>query len=350
MAVFRKGENWYIDYRFKGKRLREKVGPSKKQAHQALAARKGEIAQGRFNLERVEKTPLLDEFIAEYLEYSRAHKKSSRRDSISTAHLSAFFKEHGIERLGDITPWHMEKYKLARKERVSNRTVDIELACLSHMFTMALKWGMVRTNPMKDVSTFGAKKNRIRFLEAHEIDRLLDSCDELLKPIVTTALQSGMRMQELLGLRWEDVDLANRVITLNETKSGKAQHVLVNSVLKELLCEHKASERGDYVFGGEEGLSDQRVRRMFQRVVKRAGIRDFRFHDLRHTFASHLVMSGWDIITVKELMRHSNITMTMKYAHLSRDHKRRAIESIYSGRQMDTEERIEATTNYAIRK
>jgi integrase len=339
MGVYKKESNWFIDYRFKGKRIREKVGPSKRMAQQALAARKGEIAQDRFSLSSVHKTPTLSDFSKEYLEYSRANKKSSRRDAISLGHLLSFFKDHGIVYLGDVTGWHIEKYKAWRKSVVSAKTVKNEIGCLSHVFTMAIKWGKVQENPTKGVQRIKANNDRVRFLTKEEILRLLASCSEEIQPIVQTALNTGMRMGELLGLRWEDVDLANDVLTLHETKSGTVQHVLINSPLHELFARANKAAEGPFVFGGEKPLHEKWVRRRFYRALGQAGIKDFRFHDLRHTFASHLVMSGVDLLTVKELMRHSDVSMTMKYAHLSRDHKRRAIEVIYSGHYMDTIEK-----------
>ena len=136
-----------------------------------------------------------------------------------------------------------------------------------------------------------------------------------------------MRLREILDLRWVDVDLDNRIITLSETKGGELAQIPINSALVETFQELKRYGRVQWVFTrpGRRKIWD--VRKSFWAALDEAGIgRDFRFHDLRHTFGSHLAMAGVPILTIKELMRHKKIEMTLRYAHLSPSHKEKAVE------------------------
>lgn len=332
MGVFKKGKNWYIDYRYQGKRIRESVGPSKKLAEQALAARKGEIAQGRFDLKRAKPGRLFQEFAANYLEYSKTNKRSWERDQTSIKALSAHFDSF---RLNQITPWHIEKYKQARKKIVKESSVNRELACLKHMYTMAIKWGEAILNPVKEVKMFRERNQRMRFLSPEEEERLLEECNSHLYPIVLTALNTGMRRGEILGLRWNQVDFSRGLIIVENTKNDEIREIPMNATLTRALRDVKVKAAGEHVFSRHTGEITRSVRTAFNNAVRRAELNDLRFHDLRHTFASKLVMAGVDILTVKELLGHKTISMTMRYSHLTQEHKKKAVYAI-DGHYLDT--------------
>jgi integrase len=141
-------------------------------------------------------------------------------------------------------------------------------------------------------------------------------------PIVIAALNTGMRKGEALGLTWEQVDLKHGFILLDVTKSGERREIPINETLRDTLSGLPRHITGSYVFWqGKDGRRYGDVKKSFRSAVRRAGIKDFRFHDLRHTFASQLVMAGADITTVKELLGHKSLAMTMRYAHLAPSHK-----------------------------
>lgn len=149
------------------------------------------------------------------------------------------------------------------------------------------------------------------------------------KPIVITALHTGMRKGEILSLKWDNVDLKHGFILLDVTKNGERREIPINKTLETVFLDKSLIRRLDvpYVFyDPATGKPYQNVKRSFYTACRRAGIRDFHFHDLRHTFASHLVMSGVDITTVKELLGHKTLTMTLRYAHLAPSHKVRAVD------------------------
>jgi len=139
------------------------------------------------------------------------------------------------------------------------------------------------------------------------------------------ALNTGMRLGEILGLQWEAVDLDNGLILLTETKSGKRREIPTNQATREVLVGVPRHIRSPYVFCWPDGRRYTTIAHGFARAVKRAGLSDVVFHTLRHTFASRLVMAGVDLVTVKELLGHASLAMVLRYAHLSPGHRRRAV-------------------------
>lgn len=135
-----------------------------------------------------------------------------------------------------------------------------------------------------------------------------------------------MRKSEILNLKWIDIDFKRNLLYLIETKNGERRYVPINDTVKRTLIKVLKRPESPYVFCNESGKPYANVRTSFDTALKRAGIKDFRFHDLRHTFASHLIMLGIDLRTVQVLMGHKTIEMTLRYSHLSPDHKSRAVE------------------------
>jgi len=158
----------------------------------------------------------------------------------------------------------------------------------------------------------------------------LSNCSGYLRDIVLVALNTGMRKGEIFNLKWQDVDLDLRMIHVSDSKNYEARDIPMNDILYKTLkaLREKAEEGQEYVFVNPKTGRPYDLKRSFKTALKRAGIEDFTFHDLRHTFASHLVMNGVDLMTVKELLGHKDIKMTMRYSHLSPDHKRVAVKRI----------------------
>ena len=329
MAVFHKGRDWYIDYYVNGFRKRERIGPNKRLAETVPAKRKVEIAEGRF-LDVATRTRVrFEELAFQYLEFSKTNKRSWTRDYASMKHLKAAF---GGRYLSQITPLMIEQYKAKRKGEVAPATVNREVACFKHMFTKAVEWGDATENPAGKVKLLRENNQRLRYLTRSEMTRLVDAASAHLKPIVITALNTGMRKGEILKLKWEDVDFRQRVIIVKDTKNGQWREIPINGTLGGTLKGIRSL--GPYVFCTEQGKAFGNVRKSFHTALKVAGIEDFRFHDLRHTFGSQLVMAGVDLATVKELLGHKSLDMTMRYSHLSPWHKEQAVARLEN--QMDT--------------
>ncbi len=147
MAIYKRGKNWYIDFTFKGQRIRESIGPSRKGAEKVIAKKKAEIAENKFLDVRKEPDPVkFHEFAKEYLTWAKANKKPSSygRDLYT---MRIFDREFEAKNIQDITTWQVEKYKVKRKEQFKPATVNREMALLKHMFSKAVEWGKMKENP-----------------------------------------------------------------------------------------------------------------------------------------------------------------------------------------------------------
>jgi integrase len=328
MSLYQRGKSWYYDFQYRGGRYTGCIGPaSRTVAKEILAKKKAEAVEGRYELPSKKSSPRLDEFAMEYFAYYQANRKprSLQRHQTSYRALQSTF---GHQRLSDISPLAVERYKRHRKEEgVSGVTVNRELAFLKHLFGKAMEWGKVNENPVKKVRLYREDNARTRFLTDEEAS-LLACCGPQLKPLVVTALNTGFRASELLSLTWADVNFRRGGVTVRAgyAKNGEARSVPMNNTLTMLLKSGRLqAAEGERVFRNRHGQPYRSFRTAFERAVRQAGIQDFTFHDLRHTFASRLVMAGVDLPTVKELLGHKDITMTLRYAHLSSDHKQTAV-------------------------
>jgi len=329
MAIYQRGDNWYIDFTFKGQRVRESIGPSRKGAEKVIAKKKAEIAENKFLDVKKEPDPIkFHDFAKEYRTWAKTNKKPSTCNR-ELYIMRMFDKELEGKYIHEITSWQIEKWKSERRKTLEAASVNRELCVLKHMFTMAVKWKMVKESPVKDVKRFKGETKRVRYLMPGEIQKLLSNCDGLLrgylKPIVTIALHTGMRKGEIQSLTWPQVNLEQGIITLHDTKNHERRDIPMNETVKSTL---KGIERkSDLIFPSRTGtrIEDAQIHIAFHEALDRSGITDFRFHDLRHTFASNLVMNGAELNEVRELLGHKKMDMTLRYAHLSPKHKTRVI-------------------------
>ena len=332
MGVYLKGNTYYIDYYADGKRKRECIGPDKRLAETVLKKRKVEIAEGRYlDIKKNEKIKFED-FAQEFLTlHSKPNKKSWKSDFYNLKNIAPFFKG---KNLYEITIQDIEKFKVARSRGVKPATVNRDLATLKTMFNKAVEWGKIEENPAKKVKFLREPGGRLRYLEKEEIRQLLSNSPERIRPILILAIFTGMRRGEIMGLKWHDIDIQRGIIYLLDTKNGTKREVFMNDLVKKTLIRAPKHPDSPYIFCNKYGKPYHDIRKSFWTALKKSGILNFRFHDLRHTFASQLVMSGADINTVRELLGHKDIRMTLKYSHLSQDYKRQAVDTL--GRQMDT--------------
>lgn len=215
-----------------------------------------------------------------------------------------------------------------RGSRRSAGSVNRHLAVLSHAFSVAEKeWEWVRSNPVRKVSKLKEPRGRVRFLSEEERGRLLVACREskhrYLHTIVLLALSTGCRKDEILGLRWEDVDLRRQRVTLHDTKNGERRAVAVTGRALEVLGEHARLHRrvdSSLVFPRRDGKRGLNIRKPWEDVLTAAKIEDFRFHDLRHSCASYLAMNGASLPEIAEILGHKSYDMVKRYAHLTDSH------------------------------
>jgi integrase len=317
-----------------GKQVREYDSTwSKDDARSALAAR---------ILERDAPQPkappkALGEVIDEYLALKRAKaKRTVDEDAVKLGRFAAFVGR-GTP-VTEVTAQRIAQYDRDRSSTLSKRgaalspaTINRDLAAVRHLLRLAEEWGYVDRAPR--VRLAKESEGRLRFLSEDEAARLLAACaaskNRHLRAIVTVALNTGMRRGEVMGLTWERVDFARGVLLLDHTKSGRRREVPMNSAVYDALSSIDGGPKDEGpVFRKRGGATWGSIRTGFERACRDAKVHDFRFHDLRHTFASWLVMAGRNLKEVQELLGHRSFAMTLRYAHLSPDRLREAVTAL----------------------
>ena len=344
---------WVIDFTCNGKRIRRVVGHSKEEAKDVMASLRrklrSEAISEEYGLIRPKKKVRFDDFSTQFIElYSKQNKRSWKRDEYSLKPLLAFFKHRN---LSDITPDSIEKYKAKRREEVSLATVNRELACLKTLFTKAVEWDKTDSNPVKKVKLYKENNIKERILTLEEEKKLLDAAAPHLKDILTIALNTGMRRNEILGIKWKNINFAKGYIHIEDSKSGKSRKVPMNYTVFNMLKEMDKSR--EFIFFNRKTKSPiKNVKTAFRTACDDSEITNLRFHDLRHTAATRMIESGVDLVTVSKILGHSSIQMTMRYAHPTPENMRRAVEKLgeFSNkpvRKVDTPQKSVASNNYA---
>ncbi len=231
------------------------------------------------------------------------------------------------------------------KKPIAKATINRELAILKAMFNMAIRDGEADTNPVKAVKFFKEDNKKERILTSNEIQRLLAECNGHIRPIVLVALNTAMRLREILYLKWSNVDFKYNIIVVTQTKSNKNRNVPMNSLVFKTL--QGVQRKSEYIFcNPETGEPYHSIKTSFGKALKRAGLVDVRFHDLRHTAATMMVTGGTDLATVKEILGHASIEMTMRYAHPTTEGKMSAVNTIE--KQMEDLDKHHSSTEAII--
>jgi len=332
MATVRKrGKGYQIDYFDpNGKRIRKSF-KKKKDAEAELGKRVSLIAEGRYLDVKKDYTTTLEEILAKYDQNYKNQNSYRTAKRFFVESIREYFGESTL--LANIRYLNVETYRNHRKEKLtqhgtirSDASVNREMSCLRHIFRKAVEWEMIEQSPFDKGKSLMLKENnkRFRFLTEDEITQLLGKCPEYLHNIVECALNTGMRKSEILGLKWNQI--RNGFIYLHETKPKESRQIPVNDALEIMFKEIRKKQHliSEHVFTYQGNRVDS-VKTAFNATVKNAGIVDFRFHDLRHTFASQLIMKGGTLKDVQELLGHSTMTMTLRYAHLTQEHKKKAV-------------------------
>ena len=279
----------------------------------------------------------LQQLAEEYLAYKEQRGKRSLKEDtriLATRLLPAFGSELPARRLSAEV---IAQYERRRAGEVSAFTVANELTVLRHMLRLGKRWGYLEQTP--DVEMPKKPEGRLRYLEEGEITKLLEACATSRNPylgaIVSLAVNTGMRKGEILGLTWSRIDLSadyglSARVTLYKTKSGKPRGVPLNADAVAALqaVETKPERREGGTFKRSDGGEWGQIRTAFTSALERAGIKAFRFHDLRHTFASHYMMRGGSLYDLKEILGHADIKMTLRYAHHSPNHLRAGVQKL----------------------
>lgn len=297
--------------------------PSRSQAKLWAQKMEAEIRQGRYFLKQEDKERTFEEFIDRYIEKELPKRPESLNKQRSLLlwwkkQLGSYFLCHiSPSMLAELRDRLLEETTVRNKPR-SPSTVNRYLAALSQALTIAVKeWGWLKENPLLKISRLREGKARERYLEKEEIVHLLDTCKQSKSPylygMVVFALGTGARRGEILNLKWEEVDFSRSTATFHSTKNGETRTVPLGSSVLESLQQERQRRfvLSPYVFPCAD------IRTAWENVVEKAGLKKLRFHDLRHTAASHLAMNGASTLEIAAILGHKTLAMVKRYSHLS---------------------------------
>lgn len=334
----RKGKDGKVTYRARvrawGHTERTATFTRKTDAKDWAARTESDLKRGRYVPTSDEKRRTVADLIDKYIAETLPHKKRNKDHAKVAALLGWWRIQIGNFSLQSATPSLIAEYrdklqneKTPRGDRRSNGTVNRYLAALSHAFRVAVvEWGWLEDSPMRRVSRREESKGRVRFLSDDERGKLLEACkasqNPILYPLVVQALSTGARFGELINLRRRDVDLKRRVIILHETKNRERRVLPLAGHAFETMRELLAVPRidTDLVFPGTDPSKPASIKTAWQNALEKAEIEDFRFHDLRHSAASYLAMSGATLAEISEILGHKTLQMVKRYAHLTDSH------------------------------
>ena len=319
MGLYRRNKVWWMRFTYRGKQIRKSTTTSnRKLAEAILGTVLVKIQEGRYFEVSEERERTCSELLDRYAAEEIPKKANQRAYRGYLKNLRPFFVELI---LADTTPKLIVAYRKKRYDTgVKPATINRELSLLKHAFNLAMReWEWCTRNPVASISFDKENNKRDRWLRKEEEAKLLPACPPWLREIVVLALHTGMRMGEIRSLEWAEVDLFRKTVTVKHSKNGEQRTIPQNETVFALL---KAKMKGrslktHLVFhtGNHTMIDDHHLRRAFRAALKKAEIKGFTFHDLRHTFATRLVQAGIDLYRVKELLGHKSIITTQRYAH-----------------------------------
>lgn len=267
-----------------------------------------------------------------YLKYSKANKITYKKDETLVKYMLDYFGKD--KKVSEIKPIDIEKFKtyMTEVKKRSNATFNRYYSALSKMFNILIENDLILKNPCKKVKKLKEDNQKTRYLSKKEEKALFKELADHLKPIVICALQTGLRRSNILNMRWENIDLKLMFIEVlkQENKGHKKIQIPISPKLYQVFMDLVPKENGYVFINPETSEPYTDIHKGFDKAVERAGIKDFTFHDLRHTVGTRLMMKGMDVRTIQEMMAHSQISTTQRYMHVTPENKKKAIKILNS--------------------
>jgi integrase len=309
-------------FSYQGRQIRRSTDVTdRKVAEQIYYKVRGLMAAGMGCEQPQRQDKTVKDLLERYLRDHSAPNKAAlthRRDRSLAAHLLRAFGEVPLDQL---RPARLAEYKANRRAQgIAPKTLNDELMLLGHAYKLAMmEWEWVTDNPVLRIAKEKVRNLIERWLTPEEEQRLLAVSPRWLQELIVFALHTGMRRGEILKLEWSQVDLARRTLTILEQKNGARDTLPVNATAMAVLQARHAvrtkSTEAVFMNGAGHAREARNLLRAFYPAMRKAGITRFRFHDLRHTFATRLIQAGVDVYTVQKLGRWKTISMVLRYAH-----------------------------------
>ena len=360
---------YYAHFTNRGVRYRIKLeAQNRAQAKQMAADAEYKILSGNYDYLKKETKKTLREVADRYIEFAKSEKKSWDRDVISLNNILEM--EIDNKKLGDyyvdqIKVVHVQKYQIRRKRELDKKfekrgineqdrnyaTVNRELACLKHIFNIAIEWEIVQKNPVASkVIKFSKEIERERTLTDEEFRLLLTNSAGHLNLAIIIALNTGMRLGEILNLPWQNIDLTERKIYIIHTKNGENRDVPINDYLHSILINE--TKGNEYLIYNRNGKPIKSIKTAWNTLKNKLGINDLRFHDLRHTAATRMAKGKATESVIAKILGHKRRSITSRYINPMWDEMVEAVEILGSlCHEFDTnEEKHEMHENHNSNK
>ena len=326
MSLFKRGDVYWYEFRYKGRRYRESTKVANRAAAlQIEAAKRNDLVLGRGFVH----APGFEAFMREeFVPWSEVQNRPNthQRYKVSSKPLIRFF---GGSKVDQIDAGQIERFKMRRLKQCSAAGVNRDLAVLRYALNFAIRQGYLMRNPVKLVKFLREGPGMMRILSSEEEELFLQHAPQPLYDIAVIMLETGMRPKEVYALKRENVCLADRYIFVPEGKSRSARRTIPLTARALAVLERRVADtRRAYLFPHRSDPARHMVICRSHVELCRKLKLEFRLYDLRHTFGSRAAMAGVDLPTLKELMGHSTITMTMKYVHPTPEHKRGAMAKL----------------------
>jgi site-specific recombinase XerD len=323
---------WWICYWDAQGRKRREIAGTKSNAIDLYRKRKTEVLQGKKLPEKLRRaTVTFAEIAKETLAYSKAHKRTYNDDVQRMERMLGWFRYHSAD---SVTPQGIERHfeESIADEQWAPSTVNHYRSLLSLTYRLAIRDGKATSNPARATQHRREDNSRVRYLTPEEEIKLRTEMEARWVshiPELDLALHTGLRLSEMYGLDWQDVDLARCLILIRRGKNGDSRYARLNSVALKALDELR--KRGDgtgAVIRNLEGEPLAGPRYWFEKAINNAGIANFHWHDLRHTFASRLTMAGVGLRATQDALGHKSVAMTVRYSHLAPDFLLNVVEKL----------------------
>jgi integrase len=342
-SIYRKKNNniWYYCITYSGKKYQGSTKTTDKQSAKLIAeAKQTDIAREKNALPALKKTVV--NFPTAWEKYIKSlpnSKETIKNKIFAYAHFKSFYNKN----LPDITMQDIEHYQLQRKlelidlpknqkkreQDINFRWVNLEIATLRHFFNFCIKNGYIEKNPASGIKKLN-ELSRLKTLGDEDIQKLISGAtNKLTRDIITFLIYTGCRKGEALNLKWDDVDLKTGVIAIKGTKTKYDRYIPISEPLKAVLSGIEKNQDSLYVFN-RNGAKLTDFKRSFHTACRNAGLKDLRIHDLRHVFASKMVMGGTSLYITGELLGHRTTQMTKRYSHLVPETLKKAVNKVFN--------------------
>lgn len=348
MTVRKRGDVWYYDFQIKGVRYRGAVPEArlKSEAEQAEVEKRKEVFEGRYG--RPQGARNFAEFVGNpdvendefgegtYLDWAKTNKKTWRHDRFRARVLVEAFRG---KTLREVSPLLIEKFKRDRRKSTTKRggtrspaTVNRELELLSKIFSLAMKYREIDSNPCRDVQHFPEDNEQYRYLTWEEQPLLMAQLvgrRAAMRPKAVVALGTGMRLTEQLSMRVNQVDFSRNIVTAVHTKTGRNRQIPMNPEVRAVLLELcRGKKADDFVFRNPQtGERVKEIKTAFRSACRDAGIVGLQWKHLRATFGTRLGEAGYNAFEIADLMGHSDIHTTRRYVRVMEGKKREAVKA-----------------------